>query len=129
MANPKNDDNAKKHEQKSLGFFLQCNAESDSTSWSCQAAAELRIINQKPGGDDFLNSNAIADLLDPDKGYCKDDRVILQVRVIADEPHGVILPLQPRPVTLKLLLNVDLPTTRDKNQSYLTGLDLLADGA
>lgn len=30
--------------QKSLGFFLQCNGESESTSWSCQASAELRML-------------------------------------------------------------------------------------
>lgn len=29
------------------------------------------------------------ELLDPDKGYCKDDKVTLQVHVIADAPHGV----------------------------------------
>jgi len=29
--------------EKSLGFFLQCNADSESTSWSCNAMAELRI--------------------------------------------------------------------------------------
>ncbi|CAB1350298.1 unnamed protein product, partial [Coregonus sp. 'balchen'] len=33
--------------QKSVGFFLQCNADSDSTSWSCHAQAMLKIINYK----------------------------------------------------------------------------------
>ncbi|KAH3867833.1 hypothetical protein DPMN_030970 [Dreissena polymorpha] len=106
MAMPRTNNTAEKHSQKSLGFFLQCNAESDSTSWSCNAAAELRIINQKPGGDDFTRkiqhlfyskendwgySHFLPwnDLLDPDKGYCKDDRVTLQVHVSADAPHGV----------------------------------------
>ncbi|XP_053388715.1 ubiquitin carboxyl-terminal hydrolase 7-like [Mercenaria mercenaria] len=98
--------NADKYNQKSLGFFLQCNAESDSTSWSCNAAAELRIINQKKEGEDFVRkiqhlfyskendwgySNFLPwnELLDPDKGFFKDDKVILQVHVIADAPHGV----------------------------------------
>jgi ubiquitin carboxyl-terminal hydrolase 7 len=31
----------------------------------------------------------LQELLDPDKGFCKDDKVILQVHVIADAPHGV----------------------------------------
>ena len=31
----------------------------------------------------------LQDLLEPDKGYIKDDKVTLQVHVIADAPHGV----------------------------------------
>ena len=27
---------------KSVGYFLQCNGESESSAWSCQATAELR---------------------------------------------------------------------------------------
>ncbi|XP_052767469.1 ubiquitin carboxyl-terminal hydrolase 7-like isoform X2 [Mya arenaria] len=106
MAMQRINHSAEKHNQKSLGFFLQCNAESDSTSWSCNAAAELKILNQKPSGDDFVRkiqhlfyskendwgySHFLPwnDLLEPDKGYCKDDKVTLQVHVIADAPHGV----------------------------------------
>merc|ERR1719383_1346788 len=32
---------------RTLGFFLQCNADCDSTTWSCQATAELKLINHK----------------------------------------------------------------------------------
>ncbi|RXM32454.1 Ubiquitin carboxyl-terminal hydrolase 7, partial [Acipenser ruthenus] len=39
--------------QKSVGFFLQCNAESDSTSWSCHAQAMLKIINYKDDEKSF----------------------------------------------------------------------------
>ncbi|KAJ6659719.1 hypothetical protein lerEdw1_018434 [Lerista edwardsae] len=39
--------------QKSVGFFLQCNAESDSTSWSCHAQAVLKIINYKDDEKSF----------------------------------------------------------------------------
>lgn len=39
--------------QKSVGFFLQCNAESDSTSWSCHAQAVLKIINYRDDEKSF----------------------------------------------------------------------------
>ena len=32
---------------RTLGFFLQCNADCESTTWSCQATAELKLINHK----------------------------------------------------------------------------------
>lgn len=40
-------------QQKSLGFFLQCNGESESTSWSCYASAELKLYCHKPDGEPF----------------------------------------------------------------------------
>jgi len=106
MAMQRTNPNAEKYNQKFLGFFLQCNGETDSTSWSCNAAAELKIINQKSGGEDFQRkiqhlfyskendwgySHFIPwnELLDPEKGFCKDDKITLQVNVIADAPHGV----------------------------------------
>ncbi|KAJ8665651.1 hypothetical protein QAD02_007313 [Eretmocerus hayati] len=42
--------------QKSLGFFLQCNGESDSSSWSCYAVAELRLLPHKEGQESFSRS-------------------------------------------------------------------------
>lgn len=92
--------------QKSLGFFLQCNGETDSTTWSCHATAELRIIPQKEGCEPlnrriqhvFYNKEndwgfshflTFAEILDPERGFSKDDTVILEVWVSADAPHGV----------------------------------------
>lgn len=40
-------------DNKSLGFFLQCNGESESTAWSCSATAELRLKSFKSGQEDF----------------------------------------------------------------------------
>lgn len=97
---------AEKNNQKSLGFFLQCNADSESSSWSCNAIADLRLISQKPEAQNFTRrihhlffckendwgfSHFVSwnELLDPEKGYIKDDSVILEVRVQADAPHGV----------------------------------------
>lgn len=88
------------------GFFLQCNGESDSSSWSCYAIADLRLHSHKPdqvpfsrkiqhlfyskendwGFSHFMSWN---DVLDPDKGYVKDDSITLEVHVAADAPHGV----------------------------------------
>ncbi|XP_018335217.1 ubiquitin carboxyl-terminal hydrolase 7 isoform X2 [Agrilus planipennis] len=92
--------------QKSLGFFLQCNGESESSSWSCYAVAELRLLSVKPGVDPFTRkiqhlfyskendwgfSHFMSwnDVLDPEKGFIKDDTITLEVYVIADAPHGV----------------------------------------
>ncbi|XP_070580003.1 ubiquitin carboxyl-terminal hydrolase 7-like [Ptychodera flava] len=91
---------------KTLGFFLQCNAESESTSWSCNGQAELRMLNWKEDGEPFVRRiqhlfyskendwgfshfMSWSDILDPEKGYCKDDTIILEVNVVADAPHGV----------------------------------------
>lgn len=97
-----------RQQQRSLGFFLQCNGESESSTWSCYANAELRLIVQKEGEgistfsrkiqhlfyckeNDWGFSHFLAwnDVLDPDKGYIKDDTIILEVHVVADAPHGV----------------------------------------
>ncbi|XP_023345461.1 ubiquitin carboxyl-terminal hydrolase 7 isoform X1 [Eurytemora carolleeae] len=90
---------------KSLGYFLQCNGESESGAWSCNANAELRMINQKDGTkfkrnifhlfyskeNDWGFSHYMSwnDVLDPEKGFIKDDTVIFEVKVNADAPHGV----------------------------------------
>lgn len=41
---------------RSLGFFLQCNGESESASWSCNAVAELRLLSVKEGQENFARS-------------------------------------------------------------------------
>ena len=92
--------------QKALGFFLQCNASSDSLTWSCLANADLRIIPQtenatvfsrkiqhiffaKENDWGFSHFMAWSEVIDPEKGYYKDDSIILEVHVAADAPHGV----------------------------------------
>jgi ubiquitin carboxyl-terminal hydrolase 7 len=90
---------------KSVGYFLQCNGESESSAWSCHATADLRLISQRDGTkfsrkithlfyskeNDWGFSHYMAwnDVQDPDKGYIKDDTVIFEVKVNADAPHGV----------------------------------------
>ncbi|XP_077591421.1 ubiquitin carboxyl-terminal hydrolase 7 isoform X2 [Stigmatopora nigra] len=92
--------------QKSVGFFLQCNAESDSTSWSCHAQAMLKIINYKDDEKSFSrrighvffhkendwgfsNFMSWSDVTDPERGFIDDDKVTFEVNVQADAPHGV----------------------------------------
>lgn len=86
---------------KSLGFFLQCNGESESTTWSCNAQADLRIIPQKEGCQPlsrriqhvfyskendwgFSHFLSWSDLMDPEKGFVKDDTIILEVWMFTD---------------------------------------------
>ena len=90
---------------KSVGFFLQCNGESESSAWSCHASADLRLIHQR-GGEKFsfkfnrtfcgqenhygfsMDWNKV---LDPENGYIKDDCVTVEVKINADAPVGLSL--------------------------------------
>lgn len=92
---------------KNLGYFLQSNAENDSSAWSCHGSAQLRILSAKEGGkmmekkidhlfhckeNDWGFSNFItwSDMLSPEKGFVSDTKSItFQVHVFADAPHGV----------------------------------------
>ncbi len=91
---------------KSLGYFLQCNGESEAASWSCQASAELKIVSQKEGVETFSRKiqhlfyskendwgfshyMTWGEVMDPEKGFIRDDKVTFEVRVTADAPHGV----------------------------------------
>ncbi|XP_061713292.1 ubiquitin carboxyl-terminal hydrolase 7-like isoform X2 [Cydia pomonella] len=106
MVMPRQAPSPDRQQQKSLGFFLQCNGESESSSWSCYAMAELRLISHKPDCEPFFRkiqhlfyskendwgfSHFMAwnDVLDPEKGYIKDDAITLEVHVTAEAPHGV----------------------------------------
>ncbi|XP_015511048.2 uncharacterized protein LOC107217876 [Neodiprion lecontei] len=93
--------------RKSLGFFLECNRENDSSTWSCYASIEFRLLphkkNQKAltgrtehlfcrmdydwGYRDFIYWE---DLLDKEQGYIKNDSIVLEVHVMAGEPHDVM---------------------------------------
>uniref|UniRef100_A0A183ITX4 Ubiquitin carboxyl-terminal hydrolase 7 n=1 Tax=Soboliphyme baturini TaxID=241478 RepID=A0A183ITX4_9BILA len=75
-------------------------------NWSCSATATLRIKSQKedipdheknishifyPKENDWGYSCFLPmeTVLDPDRGYIKDDKILLEVHVYADAPHGV----------------------------------------
>lgn len=38
---------------KGLGFFVECNGESTTKNWSCNATVELRLLSQRPGINDL----------------------------------------------------------------------------
>jgi len=106
MIMPRSSHPERPSQNRSLGYFLQCNGESEAASWSCQASAELRILNQRDPKETF--SRKISHLFyskendwgfshymswmevsDPEKGFCVDDKVTFEVTVQADAPHGV----------------------------------------
>ncbi|XP_015122798.1 ubiquitin carboxyl-terminal hydrolase 7 isoform X2 [Diachasma alloeum] len=106
MVMPRSSQTQERQPQRSLGFFLQCNGESESSTWSCYAVAELRLLSCKEGQEPFSRKiqhlfynkendwgfshfMLWQDVLDPDKGYIKDDSITLEVHVAADAPHGV----------------------------------------
>ena len=114
-----------------LGYFLQYNGESKSTSWSCFATAELRMINQKDGkmfsrktnhlynkAEDDWGFGFYKDLkivLDPKNGFIKNDCVIFQVKVIVDAPQGLIQQLDvDLPVHVGQHPDVEVPVPADK---------------
>ncbi|XP_046987971.1 ubiquitin carboxyl-terminal hydrolase 7 [Schistocerca americana] len=106
MVMPRTSPAQDRQNQRSLGFFLQCNGESESTSWSCNATAELRLLSNKEGVPPFSRTiqhlfyskendwgfshfMSWQDVLESDKEYVKDDSITLEVKVQADAPHGV----------------------------------------
>ncbi|XP_011304851.1 ubiquitin carboxyl-terminal hydrolase 7 isoform X2 [Fopius arisanus] len=106
MVMPRSSQTQERQPQRSLGFFLQCNGESESSTWSCYAVAELRLLSCKEAQEPFNRKiqhlfynkendwgfshfMLWQDVLDPDKGYIKDDSITLEVHVAADAPHGV----------------------------------------
>ncbi|XP_019627799.1 PREDICTED: ubiquitin carboxyl-terminal hydrolase 12-like [Branchiostoma belcheri] len=105
LAKPSGDFNYAWLPNKNLAVFLHCDAESKSF-WSCHASAELRLIPQKIGVQPltrnidhiFYNKDRSwgttcfmpwHEVCDPQKGYIKDDKIILEAYVKADTPRGM----------------------------------------
>ncbi|XP_035663417.1 E3 ubiquitin-protein ligase TRIM56-like [Branchiostoma floridae] len=93
-----------KDNKKSLAIFLQCDADSKSL-WSCRASVELRLIPQKIGiptykrnyqrtfyrkGDNRGYAEFIPwdDVCDPQKGYIKDDKILLEPSLLPGKSWG-----------------------------------------
>uniref|UniRef100_A0A914H608 MATH domain-containing protein n=1 Tax=Globodera rostochiensis TaxID=31243 RepID=A0A914H608_GLORO len=92
-----------------LGLYLQCNGENTDPSWSCAGSATSRIVSQKEEKEDFTGLNIrhsfcsktknwgfsefmkFEELMDPYNGWydAKNDTVILEVEVTAEEPTGI----------------------------------------
>ncbi|WKX96437.1 hypothetical protein Q1695_012688 [Nippostrongylus brasiliensis] len=97
-----------KKNQKCMGFFLQCCPDNTySDAWTCQSVAEMRLIAQKQGVQNFVRKTTHvysakendwgyscfmtwADVLDESQGYIKDDRVTLEITVKAEAPKNMM---------------------------------------
>ncbi|VDO36964.1 unnamed protein product [Haemonchus placei] len=97
-----------KKNQKCMGFFLQCCPDNTySDAWTCQSVAEMRLIAQKSGVQNFVRKTTHvysakendwgyscfmtwADVLDESQGYIKDDRVTLEITVKAEAPKNMM---------------------------------------
>ncbi|PAV73868.1 hypothetical protein WR25_16057 [Diploscapter pachys] len=88
--------------QKCLGFFLQCNGDSDLVSWNCMATATLKVLGKDgedhkrkiahtfyPKENDWGYSQFLTCEQLKNELYCQDDTIRLMVQVSADAPHGV----------------------------------------
>ena len=90
-----------------LGFFLQCNADSESARWSVCAVAELRLLHQTDPEKNFvkkiqhlfyLKENdwgfspfiTMKEIMDLERGFYNADKdsITLEVWLNADAPHG-----------------------------------------
>ncbi|TPP62572.1 Ubiquitin carboxyl-terminal hydrolase 7 [Fasciola gigantica] len=96
-------------DSSTMGFFVQCNGDSESQTWSCSAKATLVLVAQQPNCKDkemkiqhtfthkendwgFQNFIPYDDLFNPDNGFVamRDgvDSILLRAHVKADAPHG-----------------------------------------
>ncbi|KAK0397665.1 hypothetical protein QR680_002208 [Steinernema hermaphroditum] len=97
-----------KRSARALGFFLQCNGDSEVPTWTCQASATLKVValDKRSGQEDhsrrithtfypkendwgYSQFMTCETLLNPENGYVVNDIVRLEVHVCADAPHGV----------------------------------------
>merc|ERR1719322_1554925 len=77
-------DNPRTGQAKSMGYFLQCNGESEASS---RKISHLFYSKENDWG--FSHYMNWADVADPERGLIKDDSVTFEVHVTADAPHGV----------------------------------------
>ncbi|CAH1250618.1 TRIM56 [Branchiostoma lanceolatum] len=108
---PEEDPDSQLPDNKTLGVYLKCDVDSKCL-WSCRASVELRLIPQKKGvktiKDEFEHvfySNERNwgcpkfipwhEVCDPQKGYIKDDKIILEAYVKAEAPLGEKEPVLP----------------------------------
>ncbi|VDM56318.1 unnamed protein product [Angiostrongylus costaricensis] len=91
---------------KFFSVYIDCNPESESTLWSCDAVVEFRLLSQRPDIPHFsrqftnkfnFNSNnwgfpsfmEWGDILNAEKGYVKGDRVVVEARITVQKVIGV----------------------------------------
>nr|CAD7576606.1 unnamed protein product [Timema californicum] len=99
MVMPRTSQTQDRQTQRSLGFFLQGELDVPFTPNSHHTVllkgAELfgnkiqHLFYSKENDWGFSHFMSWQDVLEPDKGYIKDDTITLEVHVVADAPHGV----------------------------------------
>ncbi|KAE9548649.1 hypothetical protein FO519_008140 [Halicephalobus sp. NKZ332] len=90
-----------------FSIYIDCNPESESTLWCCEAVVEFRLIVQnKQSGQDFTrhftntfsyNSNnwgfpsfiEFSEISNPDKGFIKNDKVVIEAHIVVRSVSGV----------------------------------------
>uniref|UniRef100_A0A1I7Y2H8 BTB domain-containing protein n=1 Tax=Steinernema glaseri TaxID=37863 RepID=A0A1I7Y2H8_9BILA len=91
---------------KYFSVYIDCNPESESTLWACDAQVEFKLLSQRAGVLDYTrqfsnkfnyNSNNWGfpsfmewnDILSEDKGYTRGDRVVVEARIVVHKVNGV----------------------------------------
>jgi len=91
---------------KFFSVYIDCNPESESTLWSCEAVVEFRLLAQKPDIQNFsrqftnkfnYNSNnwgfpsfmEWTEILNPDRGFIRGDRVVVEAHITVQKVIGV----------------------------------------
>uniref|UniRef100_A0A7E4UL06 BTB domain-containing protein n=1 Tax=Panagrellus redivivus TaxID=6233 RepID=A0A7E4UL06_PANRE len=89
-----------------FSIYIDCNPESESTLWSCEAVVEFALIAQRPCGSDFTrtftntfsyNSNnwgfpsfiEFSDITNADKGFIRNDKVVVEAHIVVNNVVGV----------------------------------------
>jgi hypothetical protein len=92
-----------------FSIYIDCHPESQSTLWAADALVEFRLIAQKPCGNDFtrhftntfsFNSNnwgfpsfiEFNEIINPEKGFIKDDKVVIEAHIQVYNVVGINLP-------------------------------------
>jgi hypothetical protein len=94
-----------------FSIYIDCAPESESTLWAADAIVEFRLIAQKPCGSDFtrhftntfsFNSNnwgfpsfiEFSEIINPEKGFIKGDKVVIEANIQVHNVVGVSQPPQ-----------------------------------
>jgi hypothetical protein len=108
---------------KYVGCYTKCDSKSKSTSWSCQAKSELRMINHETpkmthatslinlfnseghewGKRNFMEWNKV---IEPEAGFLKNNTVTFELEIEADSPKG----LNPNSPKICDILTIGTPT-------------------
>ncbi|PAV90569.1 hypothetical protein WR25_13249 [Diploscapter pachys] len=114
---------------KFFSVYIDCNPESESTLWSCEAIVEFRLLSQRADQPHFsreftnrfnFNSNnwgfpsfmEWTDLLNPDRGYIRSDKIMIEANITVQRvvgfrcsPHFEFYAQEPDTTDITLLID------------------------